>query len=151
MPTASSLGRPVELLLVEDSPSDAGLMRVALASAAVRINVHLVQDGEEALRFLRRGKGYASAPRPDLVLLDLNMPKVDGREVLAEIRSDQALESIPVIVLTTSAAPEDVARVYKLKANCYVQKPVDLDEFMDAIKSLEAFWFTHATLPSADV
>ncbi len=150
MPTATSLGRPVELLLVEDSPSDAGLAKVALADSAIRINVHLVQDGEEAMRFLRRGEGYADVPRPDLVLLDLNMPKKDGREVLAEIRGDRNLESIPVIVLTTSAAPEDVARVYKLKANCYVQKPVDLDEFINAIKSLVAFWFTYATLPPAD-
>lgn len=151
MPTANSLGRPVELLLVEDSPSDAGLAKVALANSLVRINVNLVQDGEEAMRFLRRGDGYANAPRPDLVLLDLNMPKMDGREVLAEIRGDRTLESIPVIVLTTSAAPEDVARVYQLKANCYVQKPVDLDDFINAIKSLVSFWFTYATLPPADV
>jgi two-component system response regulator len=142
-----SLGRPVELLLVEDSPSDAGLTQAALKNAASYINVHLVQDGEEAMQFLRRGEGYADAPRPDLVLLDLNMPRKDGREVLADLRGDEDLENIPVVVLTTSDAPEDVAQSYRLKANCYVQKPVDLTEFMDAIESLYNFWFTHATLP----
>ncbi len=147
MPTAQSLGRPIELLLVEDSPSDAGLTQVALKNAGVSINVHLVEDGEEAMRFLNRSHGYTDVPRPDFILLDLNMPKKDGREVLADIRSDESLESIPVIVLTTSGAPEDVAQSYKLKANCYVQKPVDLTEFMSAIKALDNFWFIHATLP----
>lgn len=149
MPAAIQLGRPVELLLVEDSPSDAGLTQAALKNAASRINVHLVQDGEEAMQFLRRGEGYANAPRPDLVLLDLNMPRKDGREVLADLRGDEDLENIPVVVLTTSDAPEDVAQSYQLQANCYVQKPVDLTEFMDAVKSLYNFWFTHATLPPA--
>jgi two-component system response regulator len=139
--------RPIELLLVEDSPSDAGLTQAALKNAGVPVNVHLVEDGEQAMRFLRHGDGYPDAPRPDFVLLDLNMPKMDGREVLADIRGDRDLASIPVIILTTSAAPEDVARSYKLKANCYVQKPVDFTEFMNAIKSLEEFWFTYATLP----
>lgn len=147
MVTGKSLGRPVELLLVEDSPSDAGLARAALKEAAVPINVHLVEDGEEAMRFLRHAPGYVDAPRPDIVLLDLNMPKKDGREVLADIRSDDDLDAIPVIVLTTSGLPEDVIESYKLKANCYVQKPVDLTEFMNAIKSLDNFWFTYATLP----
>ncbi len=147
MPTAQSLGRPIELLLVEDSPSDAGLTQAALKNAGVSINVHLVEDGEEAMRFLNRSHGYTDVPRPDFILLDLNMPKKDGREVLADIRSDESLESIPVIVLTTSGAPEDVAQSYKLKANCYVQKPVDLTEFMSAIKALDNFWFIHATLP----
>ena len=147
MPTAQSLGRPIELLLVEDSPSDAGLTQAALKNAGVSINVHLVEDGEEAMRFLNRSHGYTDVPRPDFILLDLNMPKKDGREVLADIRSNESLESIPVIVLTTSGAPEDVAQSYKLKANCYVQKPVDLTEFMSAIKALDNFWFIHATLP----
>lgn len=150
MPTATTLGRPIELLLVEDSPSDAGLTQAALKNAAVPINVHLVEDGEEAMSFLRHANGYGDVPRPDIVLLDLNMPKKDGREVLADIRGDDDLESMPVIVLTTSGAPEDVAEIYKLKANCYVQKPVDLTEFMNAIKSLDSFWFTYATLPPKD-
>lgn len=147
MSTAATLGRPVEILLVEDSPSDAGLTRAALENTTVPVNVHLVENGEDAMSFLRHGDGYANAPRPDFVLLDLNLPKKDGREVLADIRSDEDLESIPIIVLTTSGAPEDVAQSYKLRANCYVQKPVDLNEFMNAIKSLDRFWFTYATLP----
>lgn len=147
MSTASKLGRPIELLLVEDSPSDAGLTRAALEHTSVPINIHVVEDGEKAMEFLRHGDGYADAPRPDFILLDLNLPRKDGREVLADIRSDDDLESIPVIVLTTSGASEDVAQIYKLKANCYVQKPVDFDEFTDAIKSLDSFWFNYATLP----
>lgn len=147
MSTAAALGRPVEILLVEDSPSDAGLTRAALENTTVPVNVHLVESGEEAMKFLRHSDGYSTAPRPDFILLDLNLPKKDGREVLADIRSDSDLESIPIIVLTTSGAPEDVAQVYKLRANCYVQKPVDLNEFMNAIKSLDRFWFTYATLP----
>ena len=139
MPTAVNLGRPIELLLVEDSPSDAGLTKAALKYAAVPINVHLVEDGEEAMNFLRHGDGYAEMPRPDLVLLDLNLPRKDGRDVLADIRADEKLVDLPVIILTTSDAPEDVDRVYKLNANSYVQKPVDLNEFMNAIKALDSF------------
>jgi two-component system response regulator len=148
MPTAASLDRPVELLLVEDSPSDAGLTQAALKTAAVPINVHLVEDGEQAMQFLLHGAGYSDVPRPDIVLLDLNMPRKDGREVLAEIRADAQLETIPVIILTTSSAPEDIVQTYKLKANSYVQKPVDLTDFMNAIKSLDEFWFSYATLPA---
>lgn len=150
MTTAASFNRPIELLLVEDSPSDAGLTQAALAKAQRTINVHHVEDGVAAMEFLRRGAGYESSPRPDLILLDLNMPKMDGRQVLAEIREDAELQSLPVIILTTSGDPEDVVETYKLKANCYVQKPVDLTEFMSAIKSLDNFWFTYAALPLYD-
>jgi CheY-like chemotaxis protein len=138
---------PIEILLVEDSPADVDLTREALDDAKVRNHLSVVADGVEALAFLRREGRYADAPRPDLILLDLNLPKKDGREVLAEIKADARLRTIPVIVLTTSAAEQDVVQSYNLHANCYITKPVDLDQFITVIRSIEAFWLMIVTLP----
>jgi CheY-like chemotaxis protein len=140
--------RPVEILLVEDSPSDVDLTREALEDAKVRNNLSVVNDGVEALAFLRRQGQYANAPRPDLILLDLNMPRKDGREVLAEIKEDPQLRRIPVVILTTSEAEQDVLRSYNLHANCYVTKPVDLDRFVTVVRSIESFWLAIVKLPS---
>lgn len=139
--------RPIEILLVEDSPTDALLTKRALADARLINRLHHVVDGVEALSFLRREPPYGDAPRPDLILLDLNLPKKDGREVLAEIKDDCSLRLIPVVVLTTSRAEEDILRSYSLHANCYVTKPVDFDSFTEAIGALEKFWFAVVTLP----
>ena len=139
---------PVEILLVEDNPGDVRLTMEALRDGKMRNNLHVVEDGIEALAFLRGEGKYASAPRPDLVLLDLNLPKKDGREVLAEIKADENLKCIPVVVLTTSQAEEDVLKAYGLNANCYVTKPVDLDQFIKVVKSIEEFWLTIVKLPS---
>lgn len=139
--------RPIELLLVEDSPSDVRLTVEALKEAKVKNTLHVVTDGVEALRFLRREGEYASSPKPDLILLDLNLPKKDGREVLAEIKEDEELRRIPIVVLTTSSAEEDIARAYSLHANCYVTKPVDFTQFMKVIHSIESFWLTVVKLP----
>ena len=140
-------GRPVEILLVEDNPGDVRLTREALKDAKVLNNLSVVGDGEEALDFLHRRGRYSSAPRPDLILLDLNLPRKDGREVLEEIKKDDALMVIPVVVLTTSKAEEDVVRSYKLHANCYIPKPVDFDRFMEVIRQLENFWLAVVRLP----
>jgi len=145
--TPSSTGRPIEILLVEDSPGDVRLTKEALKEGKVTNNLHVVMDGERALQFLRRQFEYADAPRPDLVLLDLNLPKLDGREVLQEIKQDSNLHKIPVVVLTTSKAEEDICRSYALNCNCYIQKPLDLDQFLEAVKSLQEFWMTVVTLP----
>ena len=139
--------RPIEILLIEDSPTDAKLTLKALTLAKVANHVHHVQDGVEAMEFLRRQGGYGQSPRPDLVLLDLNLPRKDGREVLGELKSDPALRSIPVVVLTTSKSDEDVLRAYDLHANCYITKPVDFTRFMDVVKSIEDFWLTVVRLP----
>ncbi|MFP4013134.1 MAG: response regulator [Chitinispirillaceae bacterium] len=139
--------RPIELLLVEDSPSDVRLTVEALKEAKVKNTLHVVTDGVEALRFLRREGEYGSYPKPDLILLDLNLPKKDGREVLAEIKEDEELRRIPIVVLTTSSAEEDIARAYSLHANCYVTKPVDFTQFMKVIHSIESFWLTVVKLP----
>lgn len=141
--------KPVEILLVEDEPGDAYLTQEALKSAKILNRVHLVEDGVEALAFLKRAGGYASVPRPDLVLLDLNLPRKDGREVLAEIKQDPSLALIPVVVMTTSKADEDILRSYKLHANCYVNKPVDLSQFMTVIRATQEFWLTIVRLPPA--
>ena len=141
-------GRPIEVLLVEDNPGDVRLTREALKDGKVSNNLSVAQDGVEALRFLRREGPYAGAPRPDVVLLDLNLPKKDGREVLQEIKNDEALKRIPVVILTTSKAEEDVLRTYNLHANCYVTKPVDLEKFIVVVKSIDAFWLTVVTLPN---
>jgi two-component system, chemotaxis family, response regulator Rcp1 len=138
---------PVEILLVEDSPTDALLAREALEYAKVCNRLHLVTDGVEAIAFLRREGPYAAAPRPDLILLDLNLPKKDGRQVLSEIKSDEDLKFIPVVVLTTSSADADVIQSYGLHANCYIVKPVDFDKFADVVRTLESFWFAVVTLP----
>jgi len=138
---------PAEILLIEDSPSDVIMTREALASAKVLNNLHVVEDGVEAIQYLRRKNEHATAPRPHLVLLDLNLPRKNGLEVLAEIKADPSLKSIPVVVLTTSKAEEDVLRSYGLHANCYVAKPVDFINFAAVIRSIEKFWFTVVTLP----
>jgi CheY-like chemotaxis protein len=138
---------PVEILLVEDNEGDIRLTREALKDGRFNNNVSVARDGVEALAFLRRQKGYEDAPRPGIILLDLNLPRKDGREVLAEIKDDPSLRAIPVVVLTTSSAEQDVARAYDAHANCFINKPVDLDEFLAVIRSLEHFWFTIVSLP----
>jgi CheY-like chemotaxis protein len=138
---------PIDILLVEDNPGDERLTREALKEGKVYSNLHWVKDGVEALEFLRKQGRYAGKPRPDIILLDLNLPRKDGREVLEEIKSDDNLKRIPVVVLTTSKAEEDVLRTYNLHANCYVTKPVDLEKFMVVVKSIDVFWLTVVTLP----
>ena len=144
---SQTMGRPVEILLVEDNPGDVRLTVEALKENKLHNNLHVVGDGEEAMAFLRRESEYADVPRPDLILLDLNMPKKDGRETLAEIKEDPDLKRIPVVILTTSQAEEDVLKTYDLHANCYVTKPVDLDQFIKVVKAIEAFWLTIVRLP----
>ena len=139
--------RPVEILLVEDNPGDERLTREALKEGKVYSNLYWVKDGVEAIEFLRRKGRHAGAVRPDIVLLDLNLPKKDGREVLEEIKTDEDLKRIPVVVLTTSKAEEDVLRTYNLHANCYVTKPVDLEKFIVVVKSIDRFCLTVVTLP----
>jgi len=142
------IGKPVEILLVEDNPGDVRLTQEAINDGKVRNNMHVAEDGVEAVAFLRREGKYADAPRPDLILLDLNLPKKDGREVLAEIKTDEDLKRIPVVVLTTSKAEQDIFRAYDQHANCYITKPVDLDQFITIVKGIEDFWFTIVKLPS---
>ena len=138
---------PVEILLVEDNPGDYRLTQEALHEGKVYNNLHWAKDGVEALDFLNQRGKHAAAPRPDIILLDLNLPKKDGREVLSEIKADADLKAIPVVILTTSKAEEDVLRSYDLHANCYVTKPVDLDKFIVVVQSIDRFWLTIATLP----
>lgn len=140
-------GKPIEILLIEDNPGDVRLTKEVLTEGKVRNNLQIVGDGVEAMAFLRRENNYAEAPRPDLILLDLNLPKKDGREVLQEIKADHQLRRIPVVVLTTSAADEDILRSYDLSANCYITKPVDLYQFIRVVRSIEAFWLTIVSLP----
>lgn len=142
-------GRPAEVLLVEDSPGDVRLTREALKEGKVRNNLSVVSDGVEAMEFLRREGRFADAPRPDIVLLDLNMPRKDGREVLAEMKGDDTLKRIPVVILTTSDAEQDILRTYNLHANCYLKKPVDLEQFISIVKSVEDFWLTIVQLPGS--
>jgi two-component system response regulator len=137
---------PFEILLVEDNPGDVRLTREALKDAKVWNNLHVVEDGVAAMDFLHRRGQYSEAPRPDLILLDLNLPKKDGREILAAIKSEDALKRIPIVVLTTSQAEEDVARVYNLNANCFITKPVDFEQFSKIVLAIEQFWFTVVTL-----
>jgi CheY-like chemotaxis protein len=139
--------KPIEILLVEDNPGDVDLAREAMESGKVRNTLHVVGDGEAAMAFLRRKGEYAAAPRPDLVLLDLNLPKKDGQDVLAEIKSDDNLKRIPVVILTTSIAEEDIFKSYNLHANCYITKPIDLHRFIKAVHAIEEFWFTIVKLP----
>jgi chemotaxis family two-component system response regulator Rcp1 len=145
---AATFGKPVEILLVEDSPGDANLALEALETSKIRNTVSVVTDGEEAIAFLRGTGKHAGATRPDLILLDLNLPKKDGREVLAEIKADKELKSIPVVILTTSQAEEDILRSYNLHANCYITKPIDLHQFIGVIRAIEDFWLTIVKLPS---
>ena len=146
MSTGAS-GKPVEILLVEDNPGDVRLTVEALKDGKLRNNLSVVMDGVEALALLRREGKYADAARPDLILLDLNLPKKNGREVLAEIKQDQDLRRIPVVVLTTSQAEQDIIKSYDLQANCYITKPADLYQFATVVKSVEEFWFTIVKLP----
>lgn len=140
-------GRPVEILLVEDSPGDVRLTREALKEGKVLNNLSVVGDGAAALDFLRRKGPYENRARPDLILLDLNLPKKDGREVLEEIKDDPDLKRIPVVILTTSSADRDIAKSYDLHANCYITKPVNLEQFISVVKSVEDFWLTVVKLP----
>ncbi|MBK3582672.1 response regulator [Streptomyces microflavus] len=139
--------QPIEVLLVEDDPGDELMTREAFEDNKIRNTLHVVRDGQEALDFLYRRGEYTEAPRPDLVLLDLNLPKYDGRQVLEQIKSDPELALIPVVVLTTSSAEEDILRSYKLHANAYVTKPVDLDQFIAAVRQIDEFFVTVVRLP----
>jgi two-component system, chemotaxis family, response regulator Rcp1 len=139
--------QPVEILMVEDNPRDARLAVEALKDGKVRNNLHHVSDGVTAMRFLYRQAEYAQAPRPDLILLDLNLPRKDGREVLEEIKEDPELKLVPVVVLTTSEAERDLVKTYDLHANAYVVKPIDLDRFVEVVQAIEGFWFTIVKLP----
>ncbi len=145
-----AMGKPVEVLLVEDNPGDVRLTLEALKDGKVNNHLSVVEDGVEALAFLRREGKYADASRPDLILLDLNLPKKDGREVFAEIKTDEDLKRIPVVVLTTSKAEEDILKTYNLHANCYITKPVDFDQFVIVVRLIEDFWFTIVKLPRSD-
>jgi len=140
-------GMPIEVLLVEDSPGDVRLTREAFRDANRSIHLHVASDGVEAMAFLRREGVHVRAPRPDLILLDLNLPKMDGREVLADIKDDDSLRTIPTVILTTSEAEADVVTSYQLHANCYLSKPVQLDAFESLVKSINDFWLTRAKLP----
>lgn len=137
----------IEILLVEDNPADVRLTQEALKESKVANNLHTVGDGLDALRFLRREEEFAEAPRPDLILLDLNLPRKSGREVLEEVKEDQDLRRIPVVVLTTSEAEQDIVRSYELHANAYIRKPVDFDQFTEVVRLIEDFWFTVVKLP----
>lgn len=148
MPSAIR-GEPIEILLVEDSPDDADLTMDALRDGRVRNRITHVEDGMQAMAFLRREGKYADAPRPDLILLDLNLPKKSGREVLAEVKQDPDLRRIPVVIMTSSDDEKDILAAYNLYVNCYVTKPVDLDQFIGVVKSIEQFWFTIVKLPAA--
>jgi len=141
------LGRPIEILLVEDNPGDVRLTKEALREAKVCNRIHTVYDGMEALAFLNRESGYVNVPSPDLILLDLNLPKKDGREVLASIKANEKIRRIPVVVLTTSKSEEDIVKSYELQASCYVTKPVDLDQFLEVVKSIGDFWLAVVKLP----
>ena len=141
------MGRPIEILLVEDNPGDVRLTIEALRESKVRNNLQVAIDGVQALDYLRKQAQFTAATRPDLVLLDLNLPRKDGREVLAEIKADPDLKTIPVVVLTTSQAEQDVLQSYRLQANCYITKPVDLEQFITVVRSIEDFWLTIVTLP----
>jgi two-component system, chemotaxis family, response regulator Rcp1 len=139
---------PIQILLVEDSPGDVRLTQEVLRDAKIANDLHVVGDGETAMAFLRQTGEYAAHPRPDLVLLDLNLPRKDGREVLAEMSEDDILHAVPVIVLTTSAAEQDILRSYQLSANAYITKPIDLNEFITVVRSIETFWLSIVRLPS---
>jgi len=139
--------RAIEILLVEDNPGDVRLTQEALKENKIRNNLHVAKDGIEAMEFLRKMNGHVDAPRPDLILLDLNLPKKDGREVLTEIKTDEELRAIPVVILTTSDAEDDVAKAYQMYANCYIRKPIDLNRFIEVVKIIENFWLSIVELP----
>jgi CheY-like chemotaxis protein len=144
---ARNRNSPSEILLVEDSPTDVLMVREALEYSSILNRLHVVEDGEEVMAFLRHRDGYVAAPRPSLILLDLNLPKKSGREVLAEIKSDADLRTISVVVLTTSKAEEDILRSYELHANCYITKPVEFKKLAQIVRDIQQFWFTVVTLP----
>ena len=146
--STGTFGRPVNILLVEDNPGDVRLTQEALKEGKILNNLGVVGDGVEAMAYLHREGDYSSAVRPDLILLDLNLPKKDGRQVLEEIKGDPAFRQIPVVVLTTSRAEQDILRSYDLHANCYITKPVDLEQFITVVQFIEEFWVTIVTLPS---
>lgn len=139
---------PIEILLVEDSPGDVRLTQEALKESKLKNNLHVVSDGAEAIDFVQKKGKYTTMPRPDLILLDLNLPKKDGREVLTEIKADKDLRHIPVVILTVSRSEEDILRSYGLHANCYIVKPIDFNQFISVVKAIENFWFTIVKLPS---
>lgn len=138
---------PVQILLVEDNPGDVRLTQEILKDTKKINTLHVVEDGEKALQYLRQEGNYQDTPKPDLILLDLNLPKLDGREVLVEIKTDDKLKSIPVVILTTSSADEDIEAAYSSHANCYITKPVDLNQFLKVIHSIESFWLSVVKLP----
>jgi len=140
-------GRIIEILMAEDSPGDVRLTQKALEHSKLRNNLNVVPDGVEAMKYLRKEGDYSEAERPDIVFLDLNMPRMDGRQVLAEIKADNSLKDIPVVILTTSDSEEDIERSYKMQANCYITKPVGMDQFIKVVTSIEDFWFTIVKLP----
>ena len=146
--TGKFVGGVIDILLVEDNEGDARLAKEAMRDSKIRNNLHHVIDGEEALDFLRKEGRFTDVPRPDLILLDLNLPRKDGREVLSEIKNDEKLKLIPVVILTVSNDEEDILKSYNLHANCYVTKPLDLERFMKVVKSIEDFWFTIVKLPT---
>ena len=141
--------RPIDILMIEDNPGDARLTQEALKESKVLNRLYHAKDGVEALSFVRQEGPFADVPRPDIILLDLNLPKKDGREVLAELKADPQLKTIPVVVLTTSKAEQDIVHSYELHANCYITKPVDLDKFIDIVQGLEDFWLSIVRLPKA--
>lgn len=145
--TDAADNRPIDILMVEDNPGDARLTQEALKESKVLNRLYHAKDGVEALSFVRQEPPFADVPRPDIILLDLNLPKKDGREVLAELKADPQLKTIPVVVLTTSKAEQDIVRSYELHANCYITKPVDLDKFIDIVQGLEDFWLSIVRLP----
>lgn len=144
----SRSGSPVVVLMAEDNPDDVELTRAALADAKVRLRLHVVNDGLEALKFLCKEPPYEESPTPNIILLDLNMPRMDGREALKRIKADESFRAIPVVVLTTSAAEEDVLTAYRHNVNCYIRKPVDFEQFVRVVQSIEDFWFTIVELPN---
>jgi CheY-like chemotaxis protein len=146
----SKISRPIDILLIEDNPADVRLTQEAFRDAKVQNRLHVVGDGVEAMAFLRRQGSFSSIPSPDLIILDLNLPRKDGREVLYEIKCDRSLKHIPVIALTTSQAEEDIARAYDLHVNCYITKPPDLDQFFAVIRSIEDFWLKVVRFPSKE-
>jgi len=144
---AATATRPIIILMVEDNPTDVLIAKEGLLSAKLLNTLHVADDGMYAMDFLHRRGKYTDAPRPDLILLDLNMPRMNGREVLAEIKADENLKNIPVVILTTSKDEEDISKAYGLHANCYISKPVDFDEFTKVVQTIQAFWFCVVTLP----
>ena len=140
--------KPIDILLVEDNPGDARLAKEALKESKLSNNLYHVEDGAEAMAFLRAEGKYADTPRPDLILLDLNLPKKDGREVLADIKADEDLRRIPTVILTISSDEEDILKTYDLHANCYITKPIDLTQFVKVVRSIEDFWLSIVKLPS---